>query len=275
MHPTQMHPSKAIEPKLMLRNRVHARQLLPGAGVLQTGSVHFPERILQGIEVAFVGAANAHARLHAIAVLAGRFGPRDGLSALRELHAFDLAPQLIDLLDERDVFLHHAVIVGAVELHVLVELAPERVHRLFEILSLACVLGRDVRLHAGRSERVGDVPLVHGLDGVLERFGVLNVLRRLVQLGAHHLRLGLRLAQLGALREDFALHAVELELEPRDCELEGRVVFVVALELLVHLLDLLLHLHNFDLARLDLLLQFFDFVIEHELELLELLVLLL
>ena len=58
-------------------------------------------------------------------------------------------------------------------------------------------------------------------------------------------------------------------------EVEGGVRLVVLLELQIHLLDLSPQISNLAFSRFDLPLQLLNFVIKHELELLELLVLLL
>ena len=112
-------------------------------------------------------------------------------------------------------------------------------------------------------------------DRVLEHLGVLDVADAVVQVGleAAHARLDVvrALASLGEL----ALGGLEALAVLGDGELERGVLLVEALELALHLLDLLLHLLDLVLARLDLLLQLLDLVVEHELELLELLVLLL
>ena len=65
----------------------------------------------------------------------------------------------------------------------------------------------------------------------------------------------------------------ELELVVGDGELQVAVGLVVALEFVVHLLDLLLHVCDLELARLYLLLELLDLVVEHKLELFKLLVL--
>ena len=110
------------------------------------------------------------------------------------------------------------------------------------------VLGRDVSFHSPRSHSRRHVSAVHQLDSLFQRLRVLHVLDALMQLGAEPRDLRIRIAQLGTLRQDFALHPLELQPQIRNGELERGVVLVVPLQLLIHLLDLLLHLHDLHLC---------------------------
>mmetsp|Transcript_11041 Transcript_11041/g.27865 ORF Transcript_11041/g.27865 Transcript_11041/m.27865 type:complete len:408 (-) Transcript_11041:2445-3668(-) len=187
--------------------------------------------------------------------------------------AAQLAAQLVHLLDERDVFLHHAPVVRAVQLHVLVELAFERLDGLLEVLPLPRVLRLQVCLHPRGGGVVARVARVEGLHRVLEGLGVLHVLDGLVQVRLERAQLPACVGELGALRDDLALQSIEAQAQVGERQLEGAVGAVVVLQLAVHLPNLLTHLENLHLSRLDLLLELLDLVVEHELELLELLVL--
>ena len=77
------------------------------------------------------------------------------------------------------------------------------------------------------------------------------------------------------LGDDVVLQGVVLALELLDVHLKLRVLLVVVFEIRIHGLDLLLHLGNLVVLGINLRFQLPDLVIQHELELLKLLILLL
>mmetsp|Transcript_26003 Transcript_26003/g.85569 ORF Transcript_26003/g.85569 Transcript_26003/m.85569 type:complete len:499 (+) Transcript_26003:589-2085(+) len=92
---------------------------------------------------------------------------------------------------------------------------------------------------------------------------------------AEALNLVLELRHLFPLVHDLLLLSLQLQFVVSYGELQITVGLMVSLKLVVHLLDLKLHVGYLELARLNLLLELLDLVVEHELELLQLLVLLL
>mmetsp|Transcript_40371 Transcript_40371/g.111217 ORF Transcript_40371/g.111217 Transcript_40371/m.111217 type:complete len:213 (-) Transcript_40371:907-1545(-) len=105
--------------------------------------------------------------------------------------------------------------------------------------------------------------------------GILNVLDTLVEVVLETLddRLAIRLFL--ALRHDLVLQALLLCGKLLDVLLELFLLPVVILKLGVHELNLFFHVGNAVVLRIDLCLELLDLVVQHELEFLELLILLL
>ena len=186
-----------------------------------------------------------------------------------------LAPQLVDLLDERHVLVHQRHVVLLVRLDVLRELALELIDGLLQVLSLAIVLALDVLVGGLVVDLLRHVLRVQGLDLLGESLGRLDVFRGLVEILLERMNCRVPVLNRLLLALDVLAHPEELVAKVLDGEVEVGVALVVPLQLLVHLSDLILHIRDVLLAGFDSPLELLDLEVEDKLELLQLLVLLL
>ena len=186
-----------------------------------------------------------------------------------------LAPQLVDLLDERHVLVHQRHVVLLVRLDVLRELALELIDGLLQVLSLAIVLALDVLVGGFVVDLLRHVLRVQGLDLLGESLGRLDVFRGLVEILLERMNCRVPVLNRLLLALDVLAHPEELVAKVLDGEVEVGVALVVPLQLLVHLSDLILHIRDVLLAGFDGPLELLDLEVEDKLELLQLLVLLL
>ena len=186
-----------------------------------------------------------------------------------------LAPQLVDLLDERHVLVHQRHVVLLVRLDVLRELALELIDGLLQVLSLAIVLALDVLVGGLIVDLLRHVLRVQRLDLLGESLGRLDVFRGLVEILLERMNRRVPVLNRLLLALDVLAHPEELVAKVLDGEVEVGVALVVPLQLLVHLSDLILHIRDVLLAGFDGPLELLDLEVEDKLELLQLLVLLL
>ena len=190
-------------------------------------------------------------------------------------HHLGLAPELVDLLDERHVLVHQRHVVLLVRLHVLGELALELVDGFLQVLSLAVVFALDILVRGLVVDVLGHVLGVKRLDFFGQTLRGLDVFRSLVEILLEGVNRGVPVLDGLLLSLDVLAHPEELVAKILDGEVEVGVALVVPLQLLVHLGDLRLHVGDVLLSWFDGPFELLDLEVEDKLELLELLVLLL
>ena len=190
-------------------------------------------------------------------------------------HHLGLAPELVDLLDERHVLVHQRHVVLLVRLHVLGELALELVDGFLQVLSLAVVFALDILIRGLVVDVLGHVLGVKRLDLLGQTLRGLDVFRSLVEILLEGVNRGVPVLDGLLLSLDVLAHPEELVAKILDGEVEVGVALVVPLQLLVHLGDLRFHVGDVLLSWFDGPFELLDLEVEDKLELFELLVLLL
>lgn len=197
------------------------------------------------------------------------------LLSLHLMHQQDLASQFVDFLDERHIFLHESHVVISPCGEVPRQLLLEQVDASLQVGALTLVLLAHVGVDLSALDLLRHVHLIHASNAVLERQRILNESNQLVHVVAESGELGLGLSIQLSLSSNLVLLRCEFVSQLQHLLLEVSILAVEQLEVGVHAHHLILHVGDFILSRFDLSLQLLDLVVQHELELLQLLIVLL
>jgi len=191
---------------------------------------------------------------------------------LKCLHFFSL---VIDFLKENDVFRHDLVVVFLVDLLVFLEHLSQVVDVVFEVSALTGVFTVKIGVASLVLDLFLHVFLVKADDASLELFEVSDVMEAIEHVIFELLLEALLLIELGPEILDLVSETLLSHSEIVDDQGQVLVDSVEVSELLSHLVGLLIELLDVELPWPNISLQLLDLVVEHELELLKLLGLLL
>ena len=188
----------------------------------------------------------------------------------------DLLPEFSDLVDQLHVVLHDVVVVLLVDLSLLLQTLLERVDRVLKVPLLVLVLLLDVRVYL----HVLYLLVLHVrvqvlIDTSLELVEVVNELDSPVDSVGESLDEDVVGSYLGPVLLDQLLHVLLPGPQVVYDVAEVGIDLVVVLKVLVHFIGLLLQTSDLHLPGRDVPLELLDLVVQHELELLQLLRLLL
>ena len=245
---------------------------------LQLASLSLLEALLlHGFQSLWIGldGGAASAILDHLTLARHQFGSVP-LLLFKVLGLIDLASQHVDLLDKQQVLVHDVAILILVNLVLLLESLLQGSLGSVQVSSLVILLLLDVliNLHVLRVLRL-DVLVEVLVDDLLQLLKVVDVLHDPVDIGLHQLDVDVVLDSLEPVSESGLGHHVLLGLQLIDKEAKTGVESVVVTQLVVHLLGLTVQLNDLSGFGSDVLSQVFDLVVQHELELLEFLGLLL